>query len=233
MRRQHFAVGVNIDTGADGLLEQHLQIFQVVTGNQNRFTCQRTDIDRRRLRMSVSIGFAFVQNGHHAKVHFADCHRVREQLAHVGRLRAQPRHQAMIFGVNGAIRLAQNMRVLHIRRCTFQAIQAQHTQAVNVITDLRFVTVERKLLCLLLQLAEIIAHQFQCGQRMVNGDFRIHQTAAGSQRFAIKNGFTGIADDTLRIEVYVGQRGEKGAGREAVDLFINDAIAACGQCPGR
>ena len=31
--RQHFGVGVNIDAGVHGLLEQHLEVAQIMTGD--------------------------------------------------------------------------------------------------------------------------------------------------------------------------------------------------------
>ncbi|MOA62793.1 hypothetical protein D3C78_1883190 [compost metagenome] len=44
--RQHFAVGIDVHVLPLGLLEQHAQIFQIVTGDQNGFTRHRTDIYR-------------------------------------------------------------------------------------------------------------------------------------------------------------------------------------------
>lgn len=46
MRRQHFAVGVNINARAFGLFQQVVEIFEIVTGNQDAFTRRRFDVDR-------------------------------------------------------------------------------------------------------------------------------------------------------------------------------------------
>lgn len=45
MRRQHFAVGVDINARAFGLFQQVVEIFEIVTGNQNAFTRRRFDVD--------------------------------------------------------------------------------------------------------------------------------------------------------------------------------------------
>jgi hypothetical protein len=46
------------------------------------------------------------------------------------------------------------------------------------------------------------------------------------QRFTQGNGFAGIADNARRIEVNVGQRGEKCARGEAVDVVVDNAVFA-------
>ena len=74
MRRQHFAVGVDINARAFGLFQQVVEIFEIVTGNQNAFTCRRFDVDLGWGRVTVFTGFACVQNAHHFEVHLADFH---------------------------------------------------------------------------------------------------------------------------------------------------------------
>ncbi|VTP65963.1 Uncharacterised protein [Leclercia adecarboxylata] len=58
-----------------------------------------------------------------------------------GRPGAQPRHNFVVLGVDIVVVLIQNVRVFHIGRGTFQAVQAKQTQAENVFTDRRFVFV--------------------------------------------------------------------------------------------
>ena len=74
MRRQHFAVGVDINARAFGLFQQVVEIFEIVTGNQNAFTRRRFDVDLSWRRVTVFTGFACVQNAHHFEVHLADFH---------------------------------------------------------------------------------------------------------------------------------------------------------------
>lgn len=61
----------------------------------------------------------------------------------------------------------------------------------------------------------------------------IHAQALRFQRFTQGNRFTGVADDTRRVEVNVGQRGEKRARRKVINVVINDAIFTGLHRPGR
>ena len=45
----------------------------------------------------------------------------------------------MVLGVDVVVVLTQNVRVLHISRSAFQAVQAQQAQAENILADGRFV----------------------------------------------------------------------------------------------
>ncbi|MNI65219.1 hypothetical protein D3C73_1207120 [compost metagenome] len=51
----------------------------------------------------------------------------------------------MVVGVDLVIGLAQYVGVLHIGRGAFQAVQAQHAQAVYIVADLGFIGIEGKL----------------------------------------------------------------------------------------
>ena len=74
VRRQHFTVGINVNTGTFGLLQQVVQIFQVVTGDQDALTFGRFYVDLSRGWVTVFGGFTGVQNAHHFEVHLADFH---------------------------------------------------------------------------------------------------------------------------------------------------------------
>ena len=100
---QHFAVGIDVNAGAFGLLQQVVEIFQVVAGNQDAFAFGRFDVDLRRGRMTVSAGFTGIKNAHDPEVHLADFHCALEQGVHVGRPGAEPRHNFVVLGVNVVI----------------------------------------------------------------------------------------------------------------------------------
>ena len=74
VRWQHFTVGIDVNAGAFGLLQQVVEIFQVMTGDQDAFALGRFDVDLRRRRVAVGAGFTRIQNAHHAEVHLADFH---------------------------------------------------------------------------------------------------------------------------------------------------------------
>ena len=82
---QHFAVGIDVNAGAFGLLQQVVEIFQVVAGDENTFAFGRFHIDLRWRWMTVGAGFTGIQNAHHFEVHLADFHGALKQRIHIGR----------------------------------------------------------------------------------------------------------------------------------------------------
>ncbi|MOA16395.1 hypothetical protein D3C78_1366080 [compost metagenome] len=104
-----------------------------------------------------------VENGHHVEVHLADAHRVVEQGIHITRLGAEPGHKGVIVGVNLVVILTQYVGVLHIGRRAFQAVQAEHAQAVHVVADLGFIGIQSELSRLLQQSRHIVTGQLQRG----------------------------------------------------------------------
>ena len=63
----------------------------------------------------------------------------------------------MVLGVDVVVVLTQNVRVLHIGRSAFQAVQAQQAQAENILADGCFVFVRGEFRRLTLEVAEIVA----------------------------------------------------------------------------
>lgn len=57
---------------------------------------------------------------------------------------AQPCHDFVVLGINVVVVLAEYVRVLHIRRSTFQTVQAQQAQAEDVLANRRFVFIGSK-----------------------------------------------------------------------------------------
>jgi hypothetical protein len=55
VRRQHFAVGIDVNAGAFGLLQQVVQIFQVVAGDQDAFAFGGFDVDLSRRRVAIFV----------------------------------------------------------------------------------------------------------------------------------------------------------------------------------
>lgn len=64
MCRQHFGVGVNIDAGVHGLLEQHLEVAQIMTGDENTRAGADTEIDGGDLRIAVSGSIGLIEQCH-------------------------------------------------------------------------------------------------------------------------------------------------------------------------
>ncbi|SVK54170.1 Uncharacterised protein [Acinetobacter baumannii] len=232
MRRQHFTVGVDIDVLPFGLLEQHAQIFEIVAGNQNGFPGHWAHVDRAGLRIAVGLGFTAIEDRHHVEVHLANAHGVVQQGIDVARPGAEPGHESVVVGIELFVELAEHVRVFHIGRRAFQAIQTQQAQTVYVVADLGLVAVEGKLRRLLQQRRHSVAGQLQRRHRVIDAHAGIQQPATGGQRVAQQQGFPRVADDALGIEVDVGQGGEEGARGEAVDFVVDDAQRTRLQRPG-
>ena len=67
----------------------------------------------------------------------------------------------MVLGINLIVVLTQNVRVLHIGRSAFQAVQAQQAQAENVLANRRFVFIRGEFCRLTLEVAQIVADQLK------------------------------------------------------------------------
>ncbi|MNR34470.1 hypothetical protein D3C85_1522450 [compost metagenome] len=87
----------------------------------------------------------------------------------------------MIVGVDLFIELTEYVRVLHIGCRTFQAIEAQHPQAMYVIAHFGFIGIESKLCRLLQQGRHIATCQLQSGHWMVDANRSIQQTTTRRQ----------------------------------------------------
>lgn len=61
VRWQHFTVGVDVNPGTFCLLQQVVQIFQVMAGNQNAFAFGRFDVDLSRGGVTIFSGLASVR----------------------------------------------------------------------------------------------------------------------------------------------------------------------------
>ncbi len=82
MSREHFAVGVDVDSFSFRLLKQNLQIPQVVAGNDNEGPFLHSQGYGGGDRVAVGFGVGLVQQGHALKVHFANLHDHWQQLLH-------------------------------------------------------------------------------------------------------------------------------------------------------
>ena len=234
VRWQHFTVGIDVNAGAFGLFQQVVEIFQVVTGDQDALTFSGFHVDLSRGRVAVFGGFAGIQNAHHFEVHLADFHRALQQSVHIGRPGAQPRHDFVVLRVDVVVVLAENVGMFHVSCRTFQAVQTQQAQAENVLTDGGFVFVRGKFRRLFLQIAQIVTDQLQVSHRVIDGGVSVFGQALRFQRFTQGNRFTGVAHDTRRVEVNVGQSGEKCTRGKVINIVVDDAVFTrlhrpCGQ----
>ena len=85
VRGQHLTVGVNLDAGVLGLLQQRGQIGKIVAADQDGLTGDRVNANRGGRGISVRVGVDLIQQGHHAQVQLTNLERVAQQLIQRGR----------------------------------------------------------------------------------------------------------------------------------------------------
>ena len=143
MRRQHFAVRINIDPHAVRLLEQLLQILQVMAGNEDGFALDRFDAHRRGHRMPVGAGVGGIEYLHGLKVDLAALEAHPQQLVH---RRLFFRQVAQRFGkecINRLRLLSQDLRMIRVSGCALDSIDQQFLQSVDVRPMLVFAGQDR------------------------------------------------------------------------------------------
>ena len=74
VRGQHLAMRIHVDSFSFGLLQQHLEVVQVVSGNDDKGTLVALGGNRRRDRVTVSSGVGGVEQPHALQVDRAELH---------------------------------------------------------------------------------------------------------------------------------------------------------------
>lgn len=82
MGREHFAVGIDVDALAFGLLEEGFHILQVVTGDDDERSFFDGKGNRRRNGSTVSRRVGFIEEGHAGQVDFTRFHDDGQQFVH-------------------------------------------------------------------------------------------------------------------------------------------------------
>ena len=122
MGRQHLAVGIHVDAGSFGLLQQLFQIGKIVTRYQDGRILAYTEIHFRDLRMAILCCVGFIQQRHRC---YAELPRFQGQGHQFigGESVVQCGCQRFVNkGVNLAVFLADIQGVVRIGRHSFQAI---------------------------------------------------------------------------------------------------------------
>ena len=80
MGRKHFPMSIHVHTGPLCLFQKHLQIFQVMTGNENARIAPYTDIHLCDFRLSIGRRIGFIQKSHALDAVFAGFHGQGEKV---------------------------------------------------------------------------------------------------------------------------------------------------------
>ena len=132
MCRQHFAMGINIDTPALGLLQQQLEIMQIVTGNHNKRSLFHSQRNGNRCGRAVAFGICLIQKRHALEVFLTDLHHDGQQLLHAPIL-ADSKKRLCEEIVHRIIGIAQHQRMMRIGRHAAHPEQNQGFQAADIL----------------------------------------------------------------------------------------------------
>ncbi len=132
VRREHFAMRVNVDAFALGLDEQFLEVFKVVAGNENRLAFQGFHAHRRRHGMPVGAGVRGVEQFHDAQIHLAALEVEREQFFHRRNFLGEMKQRLADEGINGIIFVAEHQRVFGVGGHALETVKQQLLQTRDV-----------------------------------------------------------------------------------------------------
>ncbi len=136
--RQHFAVRVDIDAHSFGLFQQFFEIKQVVAGNENRFSRDGRDANRRGHGVSEMLRVARVQQFHGLEIDFAAFQDERNPAVHAAVHRVQGQ-RGQGFGevnVDRIVLFAEHESMVSVCRRALETVSQQFLQRQNVFTEL-------------------------------------------------------------------------------------------------
>ena len=133
MRREHFAVRINVDAGTRRLLQKHFQIAEIVPGNKDPRIFPHPQLHRRHLRLPVSAGIGSVEKRHAVDAEFSRFQRQRRQRRGVKGIVQELRQGLLNERVDRPAVAAQHVRVLDVRRQPLKPVHRQLTQAAQIL----------------------------------------------------------------------------------------------------
>ena len=132
VRREHLAVGVDVDALALRLLEQQLQIVQVVAGHDDERPGLDLEGDGRGLGRAERAGVGGVERGHAGEVHLAHLQHEREQR--IDRAGLGERRQGLDEErVDCLVMLAEHARMVGVRSGATDAEQHERLERADVL----------------------------------------------------------------------------------------------------
>lgn len=133
MGREHLGVGVDVHAGALGLLEQHLQVPQIVAGDQDAGVLTHTDRDLGDLRVAVGGGVGLVQQRHALHAVFAGLHGQDDQILRSEGIVQRGGQGPLQESVHGSIVLKQGIGVLGVGGKALETVGDQFPQGADVL----------------------------------------------------------------------------------------------------
>ena len=129
---QHFAVGVDVDTFALGLLQQQLQIVEVVAGDDDERPLLHRQRNGDRRGRTVAFGVGLIQQRHALEVFLAHLHDDGQQRVHIPVL-AHGKKSLGEKAVHFLVGITQHHSVMGVSRHAAHAEEDQGFEAANIL----------------------------------------------------------------------------------------------------
>eukprot|EP00053_Salpingoeca_punica_P005903 m.57274 g.57274 ORF g.57274 m.57274 type:complete len:624 (-) comp13447_c0_seq2:122-1993(-) len=238
--RQHLAVGVDVDAGALGLLQELVQVVHVVAADQDALARhgRRQDLGRRRVAKLGAV--AGVQHGEHLQVggtHLQRRAQQRVKVLAVLAMLAEQRQRRVHVAVHVGRLLAERRRVRRIGGHALQAVGDELLQAGNLLALDVAAGEHAAGLALLDEPVLVVAVQLKLRRLVDQLLGLLAGSLAGSdvllaQVVAVLDGLRDeLVGEAVGVKVDVGQGGEEGVDGELVGLGVlrNASLAGLGR----
>ena len=133
VRRQHLAVGVDIDARALRLLQQHLEVLEVVAGNQDARVLAHAEVHLRELRITIRLRVGSIQEGHAVHAPLARLQREGDEVVHRQTVIEQLRERGLQESIDGLVLMVEHVRMLHVGSEPLQAVGDELAQAADIL----------------------------------------------------------------------------------------------------
>ena len=209
---QHLAVGVDVDAGAGGGLQDLGQVVQVVTGDQDRLADHRGDPHRGGHRGPEAAGVGGVEHLHHLEVDRTQLQGVAQQRVGLGGSGGQEGQAGLDAGVGVVGAVAQGVRVVGVGGHPLEAVEVEVAQADDIGAQGVQVGVDTDPLGLLDDLGDLVGRlELGCAGE----DFGLLAGGTGGGLIGLPgllahaDGLSDHRHEAGGVEVDVGQRGEQ------------------------
>ena len=206
--RQHFAMGVDVDAFALGLLQQQLQVVEVVACDDDERSLLHRQRDSGRRRRTVAFGVGLIQQRHTLEVFLAHLHDDGQQRIHAPVLT----HSKECLGekaVHFLVGIAQYHGVMGIRRHTTHTEKDERFEAANILLR---VPEQIHIIIIIPPTARAAARAVWCQ----SFPFRVHL-------------FDQLANG-LFVEVHISDGGEQSLDHQPPCIGIDRCIGVRGSC---
>ncbi len=211
VRGKHLGMSVNIDSGSLCLLEQHLEIPQIMAGNQNARILADADIHAGNLRISVGFCVGLVEQCHSFDAVFSGLKGKSNQIVHGQRIIQGFCKSLLDEGVDLLIVLKKRVCMLGISGETLEPVGDQLTERTDVLV-LCGENADRDGLC--------VKTLFTSGPGgCIREIFFVFKP--GEKLLFDGKSFYDITDDRFPVEVCIGDGRKQVYGHEVIDFLVN------------